>query len=260
MNRQLDARKTPTPRAFAFAVAGVLVMLAAACGGDGASKPKTTPVPPATLTSPAGPVVLRGKLTLDGVPADSRFLGVRVVRDGLSAACQRTIPTVTAGSYEIGVLADTEMRGCGADGAQIVLWLWVEANDAFVYSTESVPWPRQGGPVAFDPKFSTTAPGGATRPVTGFKGHLFGRDGAPLPSGTVIEAYVGDVRCGLASLRAGDEIERFYTLAVSGPDSVPGCAKDAKLTFRLDGQPASQTAINDLGGDANGKELDLTVQ
>ena len=103
-------------------------------------------------------------------------------------------------------------------------------------------------------------PNGATKPVTEFKGHLFDRDGSPLPSGTVVEAYAGDARCGLTSLRAGDENEGFYTLIVSGPESVPGCTAGAQLNFRLDGRDASQTAVNNLRGDAGGSEIDLTVK
>lgn len=102
---------------------------------------------------------------------------------------------------------------------------------------EALAWPSEGGAAAFDAAFSTADPNGATKPVTEFKGHLFDRDGSPLPSGTVVEAYVGDVRCGLTSLRAG-----------------------AQLSFRLDGREASQTAVNNLRGDAGGSEIDLTVK
>jgi hypothetical protein len=49
-------------------------------------------------------------------------------------------------------------------------------------------------------------------------------------------------------------------LYVVGPDSVSGCDRDATLTFRIDGQPALQTAINDLRPVRGGHQLDLTLQ
>jgi len=67
-------------------------------------------------------VVVSGSLTLDGAPFDAEFLGAIVRRDGLVTPCQYTLPTVDNGQYEITVHADTEQSGCGAHGAEIVLW------------------------------------------------------------------------------------------------------------------------------------------
>jgi hypothetical protein len=203
-------------------------------------------------------VTLSGTLTLDGAPFDARFLGVRVIRDGLAAACQVTIPAVTQGRYEVQVAADAEVRGCGAPGAEILLWVYV--NDTFVFSGRALPWLASGAAETFDASFSSAAPDGAAMPVTQFKGLLFDRDGRRLPGGTVIEAYVGDVRCGVTSLRYSDDLENLYTLAVAGPESVAGCAEGAEITFRLDGEPAAETAVNDLGRGSEGHELNLTLK
>ncbi len=75
----------------------------------------------------------------------------------------------------------------------------------------------------------------------------------------MVEAYVGAVLCGVASMR---RVGSFggYSLVVASPASMPGCAQDAVLTFRLDGQPASQTARNDLGRRQYAHQLDLVVQ
>jgi hypothetical protein len=202
---------------------------------------------------------LRGTLTLDGAPLDADFLGVRVMRDGLAAACQITIPAVAQGRYEIDVAADTEIRGCGAPGAEVLLWTF--ANDGFIFSTQMTPWPGNRSAV-FDASFSSAAPEGAGEPVTEFKGHLFDRDGGELPPGTTVEAFARDVRCAVTSLRygIGDDEGRWYTLIVAGPGSVSGCAEGATLTFRLDGKPAAETAINDLGRSGDGHELNLTVR
>jgi hypothetical protein len=202
---------------------------------------------------------LLGALTLDGAPLEAQFLGVRVVRDGLSTACQYTIPAVTQGRYEVMVVADAEVRGCGAPGAELLLWTF--AGDRFLFSEATAPWPGAGGTATFDASFSSDAPEGAGQPVTEFKGHLFDRDGGALPGGTVVEAFVGDVRCGITSLRYGDASEGYYTLIVAGPESVARCAEGASLTFRLDGQPAVETAVNDLGrGDGDRPDLDLTLK
>jgi len=121
-------------------------------------------------------------------------------------------------------------------------------------------WPGSGVTATFDASFSSTAREGASKPVTEFKGHLFDRDGNRLPGGAVIEASVGDVLCGVTSLRYGDDFEGYYTLATAGPESVSGCAEGARLTFRINGKPAAETALNDLGRGSEGHELNLTVQ
>lgn len=243
--------------------AAVVVLATAACGDErgGASKTATTAPVATGLTNVPGAderVTLRGTLTLDGVPLEARFLGVRVVRDGLAAACQNTIPAVVEGRYEIEVAAEAEVRGCGNPGAELLLWTFV--HDAFVYSTQTAPWPGGGATATFDASLSSDVREGASQPVTEFKGHLFDREGRELPSGTVVEAFVGEVQCGVTSLRYGDAVERYYTLIVAGPESVSGCVEGARLTFRLDGKPAAETAVNDLGRGSEGHELDLNVQ
>jgi hypothetical protein len=249
-----------------FACLAVTAATIAGCTGDDDDgdddhQPtfRTVTVQPATpFPGRDQQATLRGTLTLDGVPLDADFLGARVVRDGLVAACQDEIPSVTGGQYEITVAADAEVRGCGADGAQVLLWAFVD--DTYLFSTATAPWPGAGRAATFDASFSSADPAGASTAVTELKGHLLDRASAELPGGTVVEAYVGDTRCGVTSLRHGDATEGYYTLIVAGPESVPECDAGAELQFRLDGQPAAETATNDLGSGANGKELDLTLR
>jgi len=161
------------------------------------------------------------------------------------------------GRYEIQVAADAEVRGCGASEAELMLWAY--ARDGFIFTSQTTQWP--GSVTAtFDASFSSDAREGASKPVTEFKGHLFGRDGSELPGGTVVEAFVGDVRCAVTSLRYGDDLEHFYTLVVAGPESVAGCEEGARLTFRLDGKTVAETALNDLGRGSEGHELNLTMR
>ena len=51
-----------------------------------------------------------------------------------------------------------------------------------------------------------------------------------------------------------------YMLNVAGPASVPGCTQDATLTFRINGDLAVQTAVNDLGQGHNFHQIDLMVK
>src|SRR5689334_20840808 len=110
-------------------LAALALLLASACNGGYAPAPKapTAPTAPAaaapsataTAATPAAdiaPATLEGTLTVDGAPLDAKFLGARVLRDGLSAACQDAIPSVTAGQYQIPVTSDALVRGCGAPG------------------------------------------------------------------------------------------------------------------------------------------------
>jgi hypothetical protein len=179
------------------------------------------------------------------------------MRDGLAAACQSTIPPVTQGHYEIQVAADAEVRGCGAPGAELMLWAY--AKDGFIFSSQTTSWPASVT-ATFDASFSSGGREGASKPVTEFKGHLFDRDGSELPGGTGGEAFVGDVRCAVTSLRYGDDFEGYYTMVEAGPKSISGCVEGAILTFRLDGKPVAETALNDLGRGSEGHELNLTVR
>ena len=242
--------------------AALAALAAVACSDDEPDRqPETaTSTPVATATNVPGideRATLRGTLTLDGALLEAEFLGVRVVRSGLAAACQSTIPVVTAGQYEIEVAADTEKRGCGAAGAQVLLWAFV--GDRYVYSSETASWP-DGASATFDATFSSAAPAGASTPATELKGLLFDRDGDDLPGGTVIEAYVGDERCGVTSLPYGGVTEGYYTLIVAGPEAVPACAEGATVKFRIDGKPTVQTVVNDLGGSSSGHEVNLTLK
>ena len=245
------------------AVAAVVVLVAAACG-DSNDGPSTVVTATSAATSTANVpgaderATLTGSLTLDGEPLETEFLGARVIRDGLATACQYAIPPITGGRYAIEIVSDTEVRGCGAPGAEVLLWTF--AGDTYYFATEKAPWPGNDAEATFDATFSSSAPDGASTPVTEMKGHLFDREARELPGGTVIEAYAGEVLCGVTSLRYGDAVERFYTLIVAGPDAVPGCAEGATLTFTIDGAPAVETAVNDLGGGSAGRELDLTLR
>jgi pimeloyl-ACP methyl ester carboxylesterase len=198
-------------------------------------------------------VVVSGNLTLDGRPFDSQFLGAVVRRQGLVTPCQYTLPPVEQGRASITVLSDAESFGCGAPGSDI--WLWTFADDKTLYSATGVPWPAPGRSATFDAQFSVSTPNGGVPPTAQFNGELFARDAKLLPPGSRVEAYVATTRCGIASTRRAGSFAG-YILAVVGPDSIPGCTRGATLTFRVNGEPAVETSVNDL--DVNGRSLDLT--
>ena len=118
-------------------------------------------------------VVLRGNLTVNGKPFDARFLGAVVRRQGLVTPCQYTLPPVKQGNYTITVLADTESRGCGGPGAEILLWTFVQ--EKILYSSGAVSWPGNGRSATFDATFSMSTPNGDVPPTVQFNGELFAR-------------------------------------------------------------------------------------
>jgi dienelactone hydrolase len=198
-------------------------------------------------------VTLHGKLMLDGRPFDARFLGAVVRRkDGLVTPCQLTLSSVRRGRYRITVVAGAEVSGCGVRGAEIALWTF--AGERILFSREARPWPHTRRR-RVDLSFSSATPNGTVPPRTQFAGEVFTPDGHHLPGGTRIEAFVGRTRCGVSSVRHTGSFSGF-TIDIVGPDSVPGCALGATITFLVDGRPALDTAINDL--DSSGS-LDLTV-
>jgi hypothetical protein len=242
------------------------LLVVAACTGDSGkadsdsstTTANTRPLPTRVTDAGAPPgaddrVVVSGNLTLDGKPFDARFLGAVVRRQGLVTPCQFTIPRVEQGRYAITVLADAESFGCGAPGAEILLWAFV--HERFVYSSSAVGWPASRHSVTFDASLSTSKPRGDVPATAQFNGELLARDGTKLPPGARVEAYVGPTRCGIASTRRSGGFAG-YVLAVVGPDSIPGCERGATLTFRVNGKPAVETSRNDLS--IRGQGLDLT--
>ena len=152
------------------------------------------------------------------------------------------------------MLAAAEATGCGFTGAHIVLWTFVD--DTMLYSTNTVAWPENGTTTSFNPTFSTSTPQGAAPVIAGFQGEVVRSDGRQFPPGTRVEAYVGDTRCGIASTRCTGNFSG-YILDVVGPEAIAGCTRGATLTFRIDGLPASETAVNTPPGQTDA--LDLTL-
>ena len=85
-----------------------------------------------------------------------------------------------------------------------------------------------------------------------------------MPPGTLVEAYIGDTRCGAYALpvvvmsAAPSDEAATYLLHVSGPQLVPGCRRDAPISFRVNGKPAAQTGKNTPAFFS--QELDLQVE
>lgn len=196
---------------------------------------------------------VRGTARLDGVALDAPWVGAVVERDGLSTPCQHSLTSVEGGRFEVTVLADEEATGCGRPGSEVVLWTY--ANDQKLYSTEALAWPSRHA-VTFDANFSTSTPLGAARPTTEFSGEVYERDGSHLPPGARIEARVGATRCGVASVRRTGSFGG-YILSVAGPGAAPACRAGGRVTFRIDGRAAVETAVND---EEHAGQLDLTVR
>jgi hypothetical protein len=207
------------------------LLLVASCGSEDDDPPE-----PRTVT-------IEGEATLDGRSFDSDFVGAVVIGgDGLVTPCQDELPPVRDGRYSIAVLSRRAGSGCGAPGSTVVLW--THAGGRYVYATEPAEWP--GDPetdhLDFDPAFDSTHPNGAAPELAQFNGAVLDADGEPAPIGTEVEAFVGDTRCGVASVRSADEFVG-YVLAVVGPDAVPGCDRDVAITFRIGGEPAQHDPV-----------------
>jgi pimeloyl-ACP methyl ester carboxylesterase len=208
-----------------------------------------------SVTGARDRAVLRGHLRVDGAAVDAQFLGAVVLRDGLSAPCQLELPPVVNGAYEITVAADAEIRGCGGPRARVALWTYVRGQQLF--SGETVPWPGNGMRAGFDATFSSAMPHGVVPQMTDFSGGVYHANGRHLPPGTRVDAFVERTLCGVGSVRRTGSF-LGYILHVAGPESVPGCAWDARIDFRIDGRPAAESGIN--GTSPSGGLTDLTVR
>jgi hypothetical protein len=220
-----------------------LVALAACSSSD---EPEAAPASTMT-TAPGRPatearrVIVAGQATLDGEPVESRWVGAVVLDDGLVTSCQTALPPVTDGRYSVSVFTDNASAGCGKAGTEVALWVF--ANDQIVYSTNTMPWPDdEQRQTTFDATYAIDDPEGATTELAQFQGGAFAADGTALRAGTLVEAYIGETRCGVASVRASTQFTG-YILSVVGPDSIEGCTRDAPIDFRLDGERATPTDI-----------------
>lgn len=209
-------------------------------------------------TKSSNQIAVRGQATLDGTPLDAEFLGAVVLRDGFVTPCQVGIPSVANGRFEIRVFAQNAGIGCGRRGAAV--WLWTYVGETKLYSTSAVRWPVRRNVANFDARFATAVPNGGVPAVTELSGEVFDRNGRLMPPGTRVEAYIGATRCGVASVRTAGENFTGYILSVVGPDSIGGCTQGAQITFRVNGRPAHETALNQLsgGGPGSGGSFPLT--
>jgi len=168
--------------------------------------------------------------------------------------CQQSLPPVRNGRFGIIVFARSEAIGCGAPGGKILLWTFVQ--DQILYSSQSVPWHGNGATARFHPRFSIGAPTGGVGSIVEFAGEVFDRRHRRLPPGALVEAYIGQTRCGVATTRRIDNFTGF-SIDVVGPDSLPGCEIGGTVTFKVDGRGAVETTVNQPG---KGSSLNLSLR
>ncbi|MEX0786824.1 MAG: hypothetical protein WD939_09320 [Dehalococcoidia bacterium] len=192
-------------------------------------------------------LTISGTMTLDGQPIDGFLSGVSVRKDGLARLCNFISLPIKDGAYSVTVASDSEVPGCGQEGAQLLVSVFT--GDQGHSPPELVDWPAGETELSLDIDYSSTVTG-AGRPATVFYGDALDGNGEHLPAGTMIEAYIGDTLCGISSPppvlmnAAGPDT---YHLFVVTPASVPACAEGGDVTFRVDGQLVPQTAVADLG-------------
>ena len=194
-------------------------------------------------------VIVRGRASLDGRRFDARWIGAVVRNGALVTPCQASLPSIAGGRFRIGVLRESAALGCGRAGSEILFWTF--AGERRLFATRAVRWPRSATRSARI-AFSTADPLGTAPRTTEFSGEVYRAPGERVAPGTSVQAWIGDVLCGQASV--GDS--GFYILAVVGPDSVPGCAAGAPIAFRVGGRPARESAANSPDTSA---QLDLSL-
>ena len=195
-----------------------------------------------------------GRFTLDGARFDARFLGAAVVRGGLVTACQLELGLIRRGRGSVEVMAAPEAAGCGRAGARVALWT-VDEEGRIVFSRSTWHWPRDGR-LSVRGSFASDRPNGTVRTRADFYGSAYTARGDELPGGTLVEAFIGPTRCGVASLRRTGSFSG-YSLSVVGPEAVAGCRRGGTIRFRVNGRRAPETALNDPG---RASRLDLTAR
>jgi pimeloyl-ACP methyl ester carboxylesterase len=221
--------------------AGAAYTLSPRLGSDGASK----------VSGAGDRVTLTGTITLDGQPVDDAFMWAMVRKDGLLRSCSYGRAAFDDGRYRLTVAAATEAPGCGEAGASVLVGLFTD--NRYVSLTE-LPWPTSPGDATFDLAFSRDDPSGAGMSDerlfgTHFTGDLLDASGKPLGPGTLVEAYIGDTRCGAFSVPPVHMVfddTQGYTINVAAPDTIAGCTKGGTISFRINGIDTGITGVNDL--------------
>jgi hypothetical protein len=203
-------------------------------------------------------ITMTGTITLDGKPLDDGTMFALVRTGDLEqASCSFSQAPVSNGRYEMTVAGKGELAGCGAPGAEVYLQLYVPASGQSYTSQQTIPWPASGKQLTFDATFASAADApNVGRNGSAFGGEVLDSSGKALGPGTVVEAYVGDTLCGVSGVAP---VVMAFTESVSydlwavGPAA---CAKDAALSFKINGKLAVQTAVNDQ---ASFHTIDLTL-
>jgi len=202
-------------------------------------------------------VNLSDTVTLDGQPFDG-FIWLVVQHNGLRSICNFSGDPLRAGTFERTIVADDEVRGCGAPGARVRLRGY--ANKRQYASRELFDWPDAAGNAEFDFTFASSDPPALDPPTTEFYGSVVDASGEPAAPGSVVEAYAGDTLCGVTSVPHVLMVftdTTSYLLNTSSAEAVPGCDEGAALTFKVNGEPIDVTATNAL--DASSHRLDLVL-
>jgi hypothetical protein len=202
-------------------------------------------------------------LTLDGKPIAEGFLWATVVKDGFSLTCSYEFPVFPNGRYEMPVASDTEVEGCSSPGARIGLGYFID-GETFL-SDRAIDAPAPGAHVQFDGVFSRAASAGYRGPgsvedvpVTDVSGELLDSSGRPMPSGTRVEAFIGDTLCGRfvspPLIMVFTEPNR-YAMGVAGASAIAGCSPDAPIELGVNGTPV----VTDIRNDFEGHNVDLRL-
>lgn len=196
-------------------------------------------------------VTLSGTVSIDGEPAAGQFFWLEAHRDGRRAACSFPGDVVRGGgAYERVIAAEDEVPGCGAPGADI--YGAIHRNGTTYYAGP-IPWPQTAELIGVDLRFSTAGDGPALPDYTTIFGTVLDGEGRHISPGATIEAYVGDVLCGVSAL-SPVEMDFLgadrYDLLVGGPESIPGCDFDRMLVLKVDGVAVAQVVPNDRGAHA----------
>jgi hypothetical protein len=203
-------------------------------------------------------VTVRGKLTLDGAPLTFAFVWAEVVDAGLRRLCAfNGAGPSPEGRYERVLVSEREVAGCGAPGRRIRIA--AATGDRIYFSDETAAWPAAGNAVSLDVEFTDADTGRPEDNVTPVFGSVLDGAGERLAPGAVVEAYIDGTLCGVGALSPSVlafQSPDVFDVLVASPEAVPGCRRDAAVTFRVNGDAVAQTATNDLG---DGIALDLIV-
>ena len=188
------------------------------------------------------PMLLRPAILVDGEQIERpEHVAAMVVRDDNTVhLCSDGWDADAQDGEELVVYSDAQLKGCGVKDSRV--WISTVYDGKILLSSTDIRWRPSSKPVIRDVDFAQADTDGIASPFT-----LLTLDFYPaLTEMQNVSARIGTTVCGYAPAIDNDRDFRYVFLAVSGPDLIPGCERDAVIDIVTATETHAAVTANDF--------------